>query len=448
MPVKTGMPVEPTQLRLLRQEAMLRYQTAGNSMRLVFMRFRLVTGRHLLSLVTLALLLGTSSCSGLVNEKQTEQFFADLGNTSITIYPTYIKRMARDELGKPLGYDAFNSGYEHKETERLAAYLRCECLAQVVVGADKVTLGGKWQKTQYGIFKASSRAFADYVAAHPIDTEYAMMAEYAIPLDRVWAVHAYVVNAKGELVWILHLNEHFEVFTDFNPKIPAEATDVLLEYLRTGWPDTSAKCTTQMTETRTRNTPAGILYDFESELPAGFDSNGIPLGFSTFDDGNSTVKISRTNDHPPRQGEAAGNTVLKLDVNVAEWAGVVNTFENQQGNAWTPRDWSAHDGFSFWLYGNNSGTSLYVDLIDNRKSCSTYDDGERFTVSFIDDFSGWKKMTVRFSDMARRDIGNRAPNDGLGLTHVHGWGLGVLKTGGPTTYYIDDFELHTGKAEH
>ena len=410
------------------------------------MRFRIVTGRPLLSLVTLALLLGASSCSGLVNEKQTEQFFADLGNTSITIYPTYIKRMARDELGKPLGSDAFNSGYEHKETERLAAFLRCECLAQVKIVADEVPLGGKWQKTQYGIFKASSRAFADYIATHPIDTEYAMMAEYAIPGDKVWAVHAYVVNAKGELVWILHLNEHFDVFTNIDPKIPAEATDVLLEYLRTGWPDTPAKCTTPTTGTGSPETPAGILYDFESELPSGHDSNGIPLGFSTFDDGNSAVNISKTGDHPPRPGETAGNSVLKLDVNVKEWAGVVNTFENQALNAWTPRDWSAHDGFSFWLYGNNSGTSLYVDLIDNRKSCSTYDDGERFTVNFIDDFPGWKKITVRFSDLKRREISNRAPNDGLGLTHVHGWGFGVLKTVGPMTFYIDDFELHSGKA--
>lgn len=407
------------------------------------MHYRIIIGRYLLSVITLGLLLITTSCSSLVNEKQTEQFFADLGNTSITIYPTYIKKMARDELGKPLGYDASNSGYENKETERLAAFLRCECLAQVKVKADEVSLGGKWQKTQYGIFKASSRAFADYVAAHPIDTEYAMMAEYAIPNDRVWAVHAHVVNAKGELVWILHLNDHFDVFTEINPKIPADATDVLLQYLRTSWPDTSSKCDTQMMGKRSPKTPAGILYDFESGLPTGVDSNGIPLGFSTFDDGNSQVKLSRTGDHPPRPGEMAGNQVLKLDVDVREWAGVVNTFENPGIDAWTPHDWSAHDGFSFWLYGNNSGASLYADLIDNRKSCSSYDDGERFTYSFIDDFSGWKKITIEFSDMKRRDIGNRAPNDGMGLTHVHGWGFGVLKTGGPVTYYIDDFELHS-----
>ena len=90
---------------------------------------------------------------------------------------------------------------------------------------------------------------------------------------------------------------------------------------------------------------------------------------------------------------------------------------------------------------------MYVDLIDNRKSCATHDDGERFTYSFVDDFSGWKKITVPFADMKRREIGNRAPNDGLGLSRAHGWGLGVLKTSGPTTYYIDDFELHSENGE-
>lgn len=197
----------------------------------------------------LALILSTSSgCTGIVDEEQMEAFFADLGDTSITVYPTYIKRMAKDNSGQPLGHDAFNSGYEHTETGRLAAFLCCECLAKVTVSDNEVPLGGEWQKTQYGIFKASSRAFGDYIASHPIDTEYAIMAEYAIPNDSIWAVHAYVVNARGELVWLLHLNQHFDVFTDINPQIPSEGTDVLLAFLRTGWPDVSAKCTTQAPE--------------------------------------------------------------------------------------------------------------------------------------------------------------------------------------------------------
>lgn len=197
----------------------------------------------------LGLMLITNGCTGIVDEGQMEEFFADLGDTSITVYRTYIKRMAKDKSGNPLGQDAFNSGYERTETERLAAFLRSECLAKVTVSTKDVQLGGEWQKSQYGIFKASSRAFGDYIASHPIDSQYAIMAEYVIPQKKIWAVHAYVVNAKGELVWLLHLNEHSDIFTDINPQIPSEGTDVLLAFLRTGWPDVSEKCTTQVTET-------------------------------------------------------------------------------------------------------------------------------------------------------------------------------------------------------
>jgi hypothetical protein len=387
----------------------------------------------------MALLLG--GCAGLVQQERTDEFFADLGSTSIKVYPTYIKRMAKNDSGKPLGHDSEDSSYDSGETQRLAAFLRCQCLADVTVSTEEVPLDREWQWTQYGILKASSRAFGDYVAAHPIETEYAMMAEYVIPHSNVWAVHLYVVNAKGELVWIAHLNSHFDVFRNINPQSPSEGTRVLLAFLRTGLPDTSGKCAAHEAAAAVR-TPPGVLYDFEAELPSGFDSNGIPLGFSTFSDGKSSVRISRTDDHPTREEEATGNHVLRLDLDVVGWAGFVNIFENESNDTWTPRDWSAHDGFSFWLYGNDSGASLFVDVIDNRKSCSDHDDGERFTYEFVDDFSGWKRITVRFADMRRKDIGNRAPDDGLGLSDTHGWGFGASRTTGPTTYYIDDFALN------
>lgn len=58
---------------------------------------------------------------------------------------------------------------------------------------------------------------------------------------------------------------------------------------------------------------------------------------------------------------------------------------------------------------------------------------------FPDDVAGWRQVSVLFEDMARKEIGNGAPNDGLNLTEVHGWGLGTVNTGGPKTYYIDEF---------
>ena len=406
--------------------------------------------RRLVLIAIFGIIFTMNGCSGLVDEKQMETFFSDLGDTSITVYPTYIKRMEKDNDGKPTGRDASNSGYELTETERLAAFLRCECLANVTVSSEQIPLGGKWPRTQAGIFKASTQAFGEYIVANPIETEYAMMVEYAIPFDRIWAVHAYVVNARGEPVWILHLNEHFDVFTEINPRIPADATDVLLKFLRFGWPVTSAKCSYQASETPADKSPAGVLYDFEAEWAAGFDQNNIPLGFSTFNDSKSIATISRTNDHPPRSGEADGNNVLKLEVDVDAWAGVVNTFENETVDTWVPRDWRELQSLSFWLYGNNSGTQMYFEILDNRKGCSSYDDAERFGLKFVDDFSGWRKLTIKFDELNRVDITSRekrAPDDGLGLNNVHGWGLGVLTTRGPMTFYIDDFELHPGRVD-
>ncbi|MEJ2600903.1 MAG: carbohydrate binding domain-containing protein [Anaerolineales bacterium] len=111
---------------------------------------------------------------------------------------------------------------------------------------------------------------------------------------------------------------------------------------------------------------AATVDDFESGLPAGTDPNGISIGFLTFNDPNSSVAISTTN-APPAQvpGFPADNLVLQVETDVnnnAGYAGVVHAFENEAVDAWTPQDWSGFTGFSFWLYGNNTGSVLFVDI--------------------------------------------------------------------------------------
>ena len=187
---------------------------------------------------------------------------------------------------------------------------------------------------------------------------------------------------------------------------------------------------------------AGVFEDFGSGLPISRDRFGIPIGFTTFGDSQSSVVyISTTSDHPQLPAEEDNNQVLELDLDVKAWGGVLHRFENKARNTWTPRDWRGSDAFSFWLYGNNTNTSLFIEILDNRKRRSTTPDAELFTYTFTDNFSGWKLIVVPFEDLVRKEIGNNAPNDGLGLSEVHGWAFGALNTGGPVTYYIDDLEL-------
>lgn len=188
---------------------------------------------------------------------------------------------------------------------------------------------------------------------------------------------------------------------------------------------------------------APLVDNFEAGLPSGRDANNIAIGFNTFQDPNSTVAISTTAAPPaPVPGAGSPNNVLKMDVNVVSYAGFLHSFENAALNQWVSQDWSAYEGISFWLYGNNSGTILFVDVLDNRNPGATSDDAERWSVDVPDTFSGWRQIQLPFASMHRKEIGNGAPNDGFGLTEVHGWALGAITTPSPQTYYVDDVILY------
>jgi beta-glucanase (GH16 family) len=191
--------------------------------------------------------------------------------------------------------------------------------------------------------------------------------------------------------------------------------------------------------------PPVVIDDFETGLAAGRDGGNNPIGFYTFQDGNAgtTVAISTSSTPPaPVPGTSASNNVLKLDVSVVSYAGLVHAFENSAVNTWVSQDWSAYEGISFWLYGRNSGTTLFVDVLDNRSAGSTRDDAERWSVDVPDTFLGWREIKIPFASMHRKDVGNGAPNDGFGLTEVHGWALGAVTTPSPQTYYVDQVMLY------
>ncbi len=195
---------------------------------------------------------------------------------------------------------------------------------------------------------------------------------------------------------------------------------------------------------------ATIVDDFEGGLAAGTDGDGNAIGFTTFNDAGSTVAIATT-DTPPAAvpGASPGNRVLAVETNVNDsfgFAGVIHAFENEAVDTWSPQDWSGFTGFSLWLYGNSTGKTLFVDVLDNRAPGTTGDTAERFSTDIVDDFTGWRFLQIPFSDLSRKEVGNGAPNDGLTLTEVHGWAFGVFNAGQAFTNYLDDISLY-GVAE-
>ncbi|MCB0159328.1 MAG: family 16 glycosylhydrolase, partial [Caldilineaceae bacterium] len=185
-----------------------------------------------------------------------------------------------------------------------------------------------------------------------------------------------------------------------------------------------------------------VVDDFESGLPSGVDGDGIAVGFYTFSDG-SPVAITTTTTLPaPVPGIGDPNAVLRMDADIVAYAGFIHGFTNDTADTWVTQDWSTYAGMRFWFYGENSGTDLFVDILDNRSPGSTSDDAERWTVAFKDDFSGWQVVELPFADFTRKEIGNGAPNDGLTLTEMHGWAFGALNTGGPRSFYLDNVTLY------
>ena len=183
-------------------------------------------------------------------------------------------------------------------------------------------------------------------------------------------------------------------------------------------------------------------------LPSGQDSFA-PIGFITWSDG-SAVSIKALEVNPgenlalPDQQEA--NTVIQLntDITPGGWAGFSHAFASPELDTWISQDWSPYEGISLWLYGNNTGGTLFIDILDNRNPNSTADDAERWTVQLPDDFEGWQYFEIPFTRFQRKEIGNSAPNDGLTLTEVHGYALGAFGSAamGEQANYLDQVMLY------
>jgi beta-glucanase (GH16 family) len=70
------------------------------------------------------------------------------------------------------------------------------------------------------------------------------------------------------------------------------------------------------------------------------------------------------------------------------------------------------------------------------------DTAERFETSFVDDFTGWQQVTVPLTGFTRSaDQPEGAPDDGLGLTDVWGYGFGLPGGSATGSVFVDQVRL-------
>ncbi len=372
-------------------------------------------------------------------------FVERVSSAQIAVFPTIIK--TTDE-----------TAYSATSSQWTVEFLALNDLGTGSLAATRFDTGPLQRASQWQMFQSSMAIIGGRLGELKIQGDYALVVEILIPpvpgksvSMEVFGVHCFVLEPDGKNAFSFLLNSHHQAFNDARLRTTETGAKgrerLAIESTRLALMALQAQVVQEREAAKpgSTNVSTSIVDDFESGLPSGTDHAGLPMGFHTFADATSTANITTTTSHPPLAGEKSGNAVLRLDLNVTGWAGFIHAFENEAVDKWTSHDWKASLGVRFWLHGNNTGTSLFVDVLDNRKRYSTTDDAERYTYQFTDDFSGWKQIIVPFSKMVRKEIGNNAPQDGLNLSQVHGWAFGNSSSVGKITWYIDDFELYGGR---
>jgi len=372
-----------------------------------------------------------------------DSFVESLPTANIVVFPTVVR-------------DPFVTRYSLESRDLAIRLLEEYGVGSVTASARKLHLGVPAAPSQYAIFQNAIRTMAEQIGSASPNVDYFLLIDVLFPPGprdklEVFGIHMYILTPQGDSAFSLLLNSHHESFRSARlessdatargkEELAVRGTAVLVGALEEQVAEARACIAREAGRTSPRPESA-MIDDFEHGLARGTDRYDVPVGFSTFSGPNSRVKISTQHRHPPVPGEASKNSVLQMDLNVKSWAGVLHRFAGDGTDEWVSYDWRGARELSFWIYGHNAGTTLVIDVLDNRHRCSTVDDAERYSYTFTDNFDGWKLISIPFEVMTRKEIRNDAPNDGLGLDAVHGWGIATLDTKGSKRYWMDDVRL-------
>ncbi|RMF80988.1 MAG: hypothetical protein D6744_07660 [Planctomycetota bacterium] len=164
-------------------------------------------------------------CEGSPYDPQAhEQFLSAVkaGNASVVVFPACVRSRTAE--------------YNHEVGAALAAYFNDSGFARATVSEQEPVLKTQWQMNQAKMWRQSAESFRAHIAEHPIDADYALLAEYLLLGDGgVGGIHCYVVDRQGRLAEGLLLNSHHEEFSEANPQTIDDCTKVLEAVIDEAW---------------------------------------------------------------------------------------------------------------------------------------------------------------------------------------------------------------------
>ena len=169
---------------------------------------------------------------------------------------------------------------------------------------------------------------------------------------------------------------------------------------------------------------------FDGSVPISTGNPGLfPFGSDAAS--NPTLTQVAAPDVP---GAAAGNQALQAVYKISGWGGFSRDLAAAQ-------DWSAFDGFSFWVKGTGSGQKIEFEV---KMGGADAEHAELWQSFFTDDVAGWKKVQVGFANLKKRSDYQPAgaPNNAqISLTSM--WGYAVNLPGGSSnTLVFDDVQIY------
>ncbi|MCY4071982.1 MAG: family 16 glycosylhydrolase [Chloroflexi bacterium] len=188
-----------------------------------------------------------------------------------------------------------------------------------------------------------------------------------------------------------------------------------------------------------------LVADFERGVAYVSQVDGAAIGFVPWGDSTANAIIGITQVIPftdlALPDQSAPNQILRIDYNIGAWGGFTYAFTD--GASWISQDWTGHNAFRFWLYGNSTGQIVQIELFDNRQPGNNADTAERFFYHLVDDYDGWQQFTIPFAYFQRRSDWQPggAPDDGFNLDAVWGFAFGFPGGVGAQTTYLDQVEV-------